>query len=208
MVDLRAVDLAGAAVFGALAAALVVAPLSFPFPPIPYLKFDLAEIPIFTAYFLMGPWVGFLSATLCWVVHNLVGEFVPLGPAMKYAAVVSTLAGLHLGVWLLKRVRKRSVSAGVLAGTGLGALTRSVVMTMFNYLVLVVFMPFFFEFAVGCVEAFFGISFASDLDAFIWIFALTAVFNVLHTLLSVIPAYLTAEAVRRRGVWSEAWLWT
>jgi len=73
-------------VFGALSAVLAMMPLSFSFPLIPYLKFDIAEIPVVTAFLGFGPFPGFISALTYWLILNIFGEWAPIGPAMKFIA--------------------------------------------------------------------------------------------------------------------------
>jgi riboflavin transporter FmnP len=127
--NVRAIKLvASASCLASLAALLAALPLSFPYPVIPYLRFDLAEIPVFLALLLLGPWAGMLSSIAYWLILLLVGSFSPLGPAMKFAAVLSTLIGLWAGF----RIRA-SPRTGLLIGGVLGCAIRVAVMSVFNY---------------------------------------------------------------------------
>ena len=70
-----------------LAALLALLPLSFSYPIIPYLKFDIAEIPVVLAFFLLGPEAGLISSIVYWVILLLVGSYTPLGPTMKLSLI-------------------------------------------------------------------------------------------------------------------------
>ncbi|MEM1775671.1 MAG: hypothetical protein QW079_01920, partial [Nitrososphaerota archaeon] len=90
-------------IFGALSAILAMLPLSFPFPLVPYLKFDIAEMPVYVAFLSFGPIPGFTSALTYWFVLNMFGEWAPIGPLMKFIAVASTLSGFMLGSRILSK---------------------------------------------------------------------------------------------------------
>ncbi len=196
--------IASASCLAGLAALLAILPLSFSYPIIPYLKFDLAEIPVFLAFLLMGPEAGAISSIVYWLVLLLVGSYTPLGPTMRFAATGSTLLGLWLGFKLLGSPR-----GGLVLGSLLGCLIRVVVMTSFNYLVLLYMFPDLFSFAAASISAFLRISFPSEAAAFTAVMIFTAVFNILHIPLSIVPAYLIIRSIagikggRQRigGIW-------
>jgi riboflavin transporter FmnP len=200
----RAIKLvASASCLASLAALLAALPLSFPYPIIPYLKFDLAEIPVFLAFLLLGPWAGMLSSIVYWLILLLIGSFSPLGPTMKFAAVLSTLIGLWAGF----RIRA-SPRTGLIIGGALGCVIRVAVMSAFNYIVLVYIFPGFLEFAAAGISAFLGLEISDALAALTMSMIFTAIFNVLHVPLSIIPAYLVVKSLMRAG-WrieaSELW---
>ena len=178
-----------------LAALLAILPLSFSYPVIPYLKFDLAEIPVVLALLLIGPEAGAVSSITYWLMLLLVGSFsplsfTPLGPTMKFAATGSTILGLWLGFKLL-----RSPRGGMILGFILSCLIRVAVMSIFNYFVLLYMLPELLGLAATSISVFLGVSFSSEAAAFMIIMLFTAIFNILHIPLSILPAYLIVKSI-------------
>lgn len=188
-----------AAGLASLAAVLVVLPLSFPFPVIPYLKFDLAEIPVVVAFLMLGTWPGMVSAVTLWVLLNFFGSWAPIGPAMKFASVISTLIGLWVGSGFRNAPIEgfKTWRRGVLMVT-LGILLRVIVMSIFNYIIIWVMFPFFLDIAAKTMSLTTGLTFTSSFNALIWTLIFTAVFNILHTLLSIIPSLAIVKAISKR----------
>ena len=103
----RSVGLTGAALMGALAAlTTVILPARFQpsFPLLPFLKFDPAELFSVLAFLIFGPIPAIITATIHWIFLTATGTGDVLGPAVKYAAVLSTLFGLWLGSVLYHRL--------------------------------------------------------------------------------------------------------
>lgn len=192
---MRAVKQAAAAsCLASLAALLAILPLSFPYPVIPYLRFDLAEVPVFLAFLLLGPEASIFSSIIYWLILLLVGSFTPLGPTMKFVAVLSTLIGLWAGFRL-----RPSGEMGLALGGVLGCMIRIAVMSVFNYFVLVYMFPGFLELAAASISAFLGLRISDNLVALTMSMIFTAIFNALHTPLSIIPAYLVVKSLIRAG---------
>ncbi|RLG05781.1 MAG: hypothetical protein DRN59_04100 [Thaumarchaeota archaeon] len=196
--------IACSSIMASLAALLALLPLSFSYPIIPYLKFDVAEIPVVLAFFLLGPEAGLISSIVYWVILLLVGSYTPLGPTMKFIAVISMVAGLWLGFRLLKNPRW-----GLLLGSCIGCLLRVLTMGILNYLILVFLFPEFLEIAAASISMVLGLRLSGEGMALILVIIFTALFNVLHTVLSIIPAYLLVRSVagigaknlRISGIW-------
>ena len=96
----KSVGLAGAAVFGSLAAlstVIIPARIQPAFPILPFLRFDPAELFSVLAFLIFGPIPAFIVATVHWIFLTATGSGTPLGPAVKFAAVISTLVGLWIG---------------------------------------------------------------------------------------------------------------
>ena len=185
-----------AAGFASLAAVLAILPLSFPFPAITYLKFDFAEIPVVVAFLLFGTWPGMVSAFTYWIILNFFGSWVPIGPAMRFAAVISTLIGL----WIGSGFRNAPVEGFKSWGRGflmitLGAMLRILVMTLFNYVIVFLMFPFFLDIASKTLNLALGLTFRSSFEALVWVLVFTAIFNALHTLLSVLPSLLIVKTM-------------
>ena len=186
----RSYELAVTAVMSALAIAMAALRLEFPFYPLVFLKFDLAEIPSVLTFALAGARWSYLCA-LFHFAGLLARGSDPLGASMKLAAVVSMLAGLHAA-------RHRWAFAIAVAMAA-----RALAMSVANLAVLGFLFPAWLDFAWKLLSGV-GIPVRSREEALLVTLALTAVFNCLHVLLSVVPAAAVArEAERRIGTGRE-----
>ncbi len=193
-------------VFGALSAVLAMMPLSFSFPLIPYLRFDIAEIPVVTAFLGFGPVPGFISSLTYWLVLNIFGEWSPIGPAMKFIALASMLVGLWVSYKLASRFRIPYIAVFIFS-----SLMRILATTASNYLVLVVFMPFFLEFAVKSLSIALGLEIEVGLGGLLLILAFTAIYNILHVALSLLPSIFLVKNFCKQGLFlnlKEPWIIT
>jgi riboflavin transporter FmnP len=191
----RTVTLTGAAVFAALAALLTLARAQIPFPPIPYLQVDFAEIPILMAFFLFGPVSACIAAVIQWIFLNVQGGDAPVGPMIKFMAEFSTIAGLWLGNAFYRRVSGKRISgrAALSVMLSAGVLLRVLAMTVANYLVLVYVAPLFLGvdylgFARAALEQFTGWRFQSDEAVLVYTLVFTALYNVVNLLVAAVPA--------------------
>jgi riboflavin transporter FmnP len=210
------VTLAGAGVFAALAALLTLAKAEIPFPLIPYLRIDFAEIPILIALFLFGPVSATMSAVIQWLFLNVQGSDAPLGPLIKFVAVLSTISGLCVGSELYRQVKGRRIHAGIALSMMLsgGILLRIVAMTIVNYVVLIYVAPVFFgadylSFAKLTLEKSTGWHFASESAVLGYTLLFTALYNLVNLLAAVIPARLIVSPIVssfKRMTSIEAWL--
>lgn len=207
----------GAAVFAALAAILTLARASVPFPLIPYLQIDFAELPIMISFFLFGPLAAIVTELVHWLFLNETGSDAPLGPAIKLVAVLSTFVGFWLGSLAYSRLGGRThrpVGLGLSLMFGLGMLLRVAVMTLMNYLVLVYIGPVFFgidymAFAKSTIVATTGWQFNGDAAVLFWVLVFTAVYNVINLLVASIPAGLIVSPMTssfRHMTSVETWL--
>ncbi|KYH37733.1 MAG: hypothetical protein AYL29_002950 [Candidatus Bathyarchaeota archaeon B24] len=186
-------------VFGALSVLLTLLKgfTTFPFPVLTYLKFEIAEVPCMVAYLAMGFKPGMASTVVYWLVLTPIGEFTPLGPAMKFAALASLILGMEAGRRLCGKNKSYMDSVKALSvSTVLGTIARVVVMSVFNYLVLVVVFPEFLDLASMMLKAA-GLNAGTPADALIMALTLTAVFNVIHSALSVLLSYLIVKTMVR-----------
>jgi len=175
------------AVMAATALLLSLLKIEFPFYPLVYLKFDPAEVPSALAYMLAGPKWGYMCA-LVHYIGLLASRGDPLGPTMKFLAVVSMLLGMQLA-----RGRQRLSIA-------LGALVRVVAMSVANLLVVCVLFPSWLPIIKELLVVA-GIKVGSWGDVLAAALLLTGVYNFLHTLLSLLPALLIVREVRCRLGW-------
>jgi len=196
------VSLAGAGVFAAIAVILTVAKAEVPFPIIPYLKIDFAEIPIVIVFFLFGPLSAAVSAVIEWIFLNFRGSDAPLGPAIKFAAVMSMLAGFWIGNKIYLAVKGSGTHpsmalSSILAG---GIVLRVLSMTVVNYFVLLYIGPIFFgadylNYAKLTVEGTTGWHFASNFEVLLYTLIFTAAYNAVNLLVAVIPAGLIVPPI-------------
>ncbi len=198
------VTLTGAAVFAALAAILTLAKAQVPFPLIPYLQIDFSEIPIMIAFFMFGPVAGAMSAVIQWIFLNFTGSEAPLGPAIKFVAVISTLGGFWLGNEIYRRVKGNTVrpTLAMSIALGSGILWRVVAMTLVNYVVLLYIGPVFFGadylgFAKFTLEKVTGWQFGSVTMVLAYTLLFTAVYNIVNTLVAAIPAGLIVSPITK-----------
>ena len=198
------VTLTGAAVFAALAAILTLAKAEVPFPLIPYLKIDFSEIPIMIAFFMFGPIAGATSTVIQWIFLNFTGSDAPLGPAIKFIAIISTLGGFWLGNEIYRRFKGNTVrpTLAILMALGNGMLLRVISMTIVNYVVLVYIGPVFFgadylAFAKITLETVTGWQFGSVTMVLAYTLLFTAVYNIVNTLVAAIPAGLIVSPITK-----------
>ena len=180
-------------IFGALASILAILPLSIPYPPIPYLKFDLAEIPVMVALLCFGPIPGIGSALIYWAILLLRGEFSPIGPSMKFLAVFSMLIGLWIGVKVFKGSRFTLHLSFLL-----GAFLRVLSMSAMNYIVAYLLFPNFMSLAARTISMVLGIKISGGLSCLITVLAFTAIFNLIHSILSIAPSILIVKHISSR----------
>lgn len=187
-------------IFAAIAAILAILPLSFPFPIITFLKFDLAEIPIVLALLLYGFPPALLATIVYWIILLGFGSFSPIGPTMRFLATTSMIVGIYGGYVMFReeRIELNPSALPIAAGTLVGMVFRVLVMTLANYVVLIMLFPDFLSYAVNDVCKALGWSFSSNEEAVFWVFTFVAAFNVLQTILSVVPAVVIVKAVLRR----------
>jgi len=208
--------IAGAAVFAALAAILTLARAAVPFPLIPYLQIDFAELPIMISFFLFGPLAGVVTELVHWLFLNETGSDAALGPAIKLVAVLSTFFGFWTGSLVyskLGRMQKR-IGLGLSLMFGFGMLLRVAAMTLMNYLVLVYIGPVFsgvdyMAFAKSTIIATTGWQFSGDAAVLFWVLVFTAVYNVINLLVASIPAGLIVSPMTnsfRHMTSVETWL--
>jgi riboflavin transporter FmnP len=201
----QTVQVAGAAVFGALAAVVSVY-LNFVYPLLGWLRFDLGEIPVMFAFLVFGPMAGITSAFVQWLTLNFIGTFVPIGPAMKFAAVASTLLGLWLGIRLLRPIVGRPSLTRLLSlALAVALVTRVLIMSLANYLLIVYIAPTFFN--VDYIQfARRWLTFTTPAEGLLLILLLTGLYNAIHAIISVVPTYSIGRVVKARALAREPWI--
>lgn len=198
---MRAKTVTSGAAMAGLALILTFLPLSFPFPPIPFLRFDPAEIPVFAALLGFGPFSMVVTLFVYYFTLLAVGEFTPLGPTMKFLAVASSLLGFVVGS---KLVAAKGFKPMIVTGALVGTFLRVLVMSAANYVVLLILFPEFLQFAVTTLSMFLGTSLVSQ-EGFLLVLTFTAIYNILHMPLSLIPAIVVLKAVHKTKALGTTW---
>lgn len=185
---------ATAALLAASAIVISLLRLRLPYPLLPFLSFDLAEIPSVLALLILDLKAGVLVALAHWLTLNLGKPYHALiGPSMKLLAVLSMLLGFRLA-WRSGNPSKGRLSLIL----GVGALTRVGVMAAVTFaLYYLLFPQLYLSFASKIVGKVFGWEVESALALTLLIVGLTALFNLLHVPLSLIPATIIHKAYKR-----------
>ena len=195
------ITLAGAATFGALAylvGVIVPAAIQPPFPILPYLKFDPAEIMDVSSLLIFGPIVGIVTATIHFLILTVTSpDGNPFGPSLKYLGVLSTYGGIIVA----SRFGKHNLVKTGLLATAFGIVSRVTLMTVVNYVYFVyaaqaAFGVNYQAFAKGILQ---GAGFNVDgLQLIYLILGLTAIYNGLHAILSIVGSLVIVTALVTR----------
>ncbi|MCS6788166.1 MAG: hypothetical protein NZ733_02605 [Aigarchaeota archaeon] len=187
----KSIWIAGVAALGGAAIAAGIARLSTPFPLLPFLRFDAAEIFDVLSMLIFGPIGGVVTTLAHW--YGLIlngGAFVPgVGETMKLTAVLSMLLGLFLGV----RLSKGSIWWGIVGAIA----SRTLVMALVTFLLYYVLLPgVYLPFGARALQRV-GITVQGELTLALLMTVLNAVFNLLHVFVSILPAYAIHRSVMR-----------
>jgi len=152
--------------------------IDIPAPYAGFLKYEVWEIPVVVAFLIAGLYTGILVG----IINALVLELkagIPSGPWYNFAAMLSMVAGMYLaeriGGW-------KSLSAkNVAFSTALGALSRTLIMTIVNYTFLPLGYPIGFNLPVQVVVGY---------------LPLIAFFNLTTALYTVPASYIVFRAMQ------------
>lgn len=191
----RSVSFTGAAVMGALAALTTVmfpARIQPSFPILPFLKFDPAELFSVLAFLIFGPVPAVITATVHWLFLTATGVDTPLGPAVKFASVLSTLLGLWLGSSVYRRLGIKHYRNSVVLFFMLtfAILARVLILLVVNYFVFTYIGPVIFGidylgFSQTTLQDTLHMRFAGPSQVLTAMLLFTSVFNGLHAVFSV-----------------------
>ena len=165
-------------IMGALALIFSILKLEVPFPVLTYLKFDLAEIPSFTAFFLCGLGCGSATAIIHFVGLLFRGSD-PLGASMKLAAVLSTIVGMKASKTLYGQIV-------------FGTFSRVLVMTIANAIYFYLIFPEYILYVENILSAN-GIG-----GGMLAVFVLTGIFNMIHSIFSIIVSWKIVNETKKR----------
>ena len=182
------------AVFSALSIILTLSPLKFAFPLLPFLKYQVWEIAIVTAFLLYGTKVGVSISTINTIVLFIFfpGD-LPTGPIYNFLAVLSMLTGIYIVQKVAgnRFCRGRELILTALS-TGAGVVTRVVVMSIVNWIVLPMSTPFGYSIAPEALPE---------------LVSLVAFFNATIVLYTIPLSYIIAKAVAtgtKEQIWSSS----
>jgi riboflavin transporter FmnP len=194
----RSVALTGSAVMGALAALSTVilpAQIQPAFLVLPFLRFDPAELFSVLAFLIFGPIAAIVTATVHWLFLTVTGTGEPLGPAAKFAAVLSTLFGLWLGSLACQRLMHNRMSFALGLMLAFATLTRVLILLVVNFFIFTYIGPVIFGinylgFSQTVLQDTLHMQFAGPSQVLLAILLFTSVFNALHAVFSVALPYL------------------
>jgi riboflavin transporter len=196
--------LSGSATFGALAAlisAAVPPALQLPFPILFYLKFDAAEVVDLSSFMIFGPSAGLITAGIHALILGTVGGsagFGPFGASLKFVGVITT----YLGLWIASRLGRSRLMRTGLKMTLLSIGTRVSLTTIANYLYIlylaqVVFGTNYLNYPQFLLSQI-GIN-VSGAGLIGYVLALTAVYNAIHAVFSVLVSLLLVNTLLTRA---------
>ena len=174
------------AIFSGLALLTSLSGLSrlFIYPPVPYLKFDPAEIFDMMAYFIGGFEIALITSLIHFIGLALLGGDI-LGPGMKLLAVLSMIIGFHVGA---------KISSKYIVQLGLSTFSRVLITSLANIYVLVLLAPGFLE-VFNIYNTLFFIN-LSGLELLMIALILTGVYNIIHNLFSIGVAKMLTHYVK------------
>jgi riboflavin transporter len=195
---------AGSATFGALAAlisAAVPPALQLPFPILFYLKFDAAEVVDLSSFMIFGPSAGLLTAGIHALILGSIGGsagFGPFGASLKFLGVVTT----YVGLLIASRFGRSRLAVTGVKMTLSSLVTRVSLMTVANYLYIlflaqVVFGMNYLDYPQFLLsQAGINVSGAGLIE---YVLALTAVYNAVHVIFSVVVSLLLVNTLLTRA---------
>ncbi|MHA1617627.1 MAG: ECF transporter S component [Candidatus Njordarchaeales archaeon] len=186
----RTREIAITAVLTALSIALALSPMEYPFAPLPFLKFDIAELPVLAVSAMLGPVYALLSTVILALFYV---PRDPIGALFKFLAILSTALPLSLVTYVgLKSTRKKLIAyfMGIIS-----IVTRSLIMTLANYVLIpILYIP---GIPLETVASWFGMNLFTFLG-FIFLF------NIIQGAINVIPAVTLVLNLPRE--WAPNWL--
>jgi len=204
----KSLVIANVIVFSSLAVILTFMKAEVPFPLLPYLKFDFAEIPVMIVLLLLGPIPSLITEVIHWISLTAARGWI-LGPLMKFLVVTPMIIGFWLGIEAYRRFRKvekYGFTVAFIFGMVLGITFRVVVCSITNILVFLFVAPEYLSFAELTLRSV-GINVSSAFEVWVWTLVLTGVFNMLHVPISSIIATVIFKGVALRlpGIAERAW---
>jgi riboflavin transporter FmnP len=183
--------LAAIAAFSALTVVLNQSPLKFPAPYLPFLYYQIWEIPIVVAFLLFGPVTGAsVSLVNTVVLFALFPGDLPAGPFYNLMAVLSMLVGIFIAHWLTNNMKKDEKRVmPIIMVTLFGIVLRVIVMSFANW----AFMRYPYPIGYSAPDEF-----------IIAILPFIAFFNASVAVYTIPAGYVLARAISR-GIKTNLW---
>ena len=172
------------------------------------MQFDFGEVAIVLSLFIFGPVPALVSSSVEFVTLMAIGQNAPVGPVLKLFSMVSSIAGIWLGIGLASSIRRANMRNVFGLGTAFGAVVRAAVMTLPNYYILVFF--YTIPTVIGLLSGAFklaGVTLTGT-NALVLVLGFTALFNVLQLLLVMAISFtvlkvpqVTGLKIGGRGLW-------
>jgi riboflavin transporter FmnP len=169
--------------------------IKIPFPALPFLYFQLWEIPILVAFLVIGPIAGiFISLFNAVVLFAIFPGELPAGPLYNLIAILSMMAGVYIVELIVKQLAKRKQTSQnaleykpkwISASTAMGIVIRVIAMAIMWYFLI----PAPYPFGYG--------SFGITIPMTIAMIPLGALFNAIVALYTIPTAYLIANVIKR-----------
>ncbi len=168
------------AMLAATSGALTEMHVMFPFPLLPFLEFDMAEIPDMVAFLLLGPEAGVAVAAIhCLLLYTL-GSFTIFSPLMKFFAEASMFAGIILA-------KKFTSRGSVLAVTSITF--RVIIMLFVTLMLYYVIMPNIYLPTAKLAMSILHITYLPPIDIALLLVGLTSVFNAIAGAITYFVSY-------------------
>ena len=184
--EARAIRISMVSVMAALSVALSF--IQIPFPMAPFLKYDLAGIPLIITALLMGPKYALLADTILMIALLRGGD--PIGAAMKWAAEASTFIPMYYTYRLL-RGRFSSVKVLYASSSAVGITARVGLMVAANYIID----PWWF------LIAHWTSTYVKAVSLTIYLLPVIAIFNLTIAIIYIAVAYPAYLTIARRFRW-------
>ncbi|MDG7052216.1 MAG: hypothetical protein JRN19_07205 [Nitrososphaerota archaeon] len=183
------------AMLSATAGAMTLAHLEFPFPLLPFLQFDLAEVPDTVAFMLLGPAGGLLTLLIHTLILYTHGSFTVFSPIFKFLAVSPMFLGMYIGGSLSKNWSKKSrYIIIILLGT-----TMRVIVDLFATLALYfVIMPSLYLPTANLAMSIVGIHISNPFEIALFLSGITSLFNLIAAPITIILSYAVMGALGKR----------
>jgi len=194
VVRLTSREIANISVLTALSAAMMLAGFEYSFIYLPYLKFDIAELPVYIIAIFFGPFPAFISTG---IIGLIVALRNPVGAVFKFLSILTNGIPLALLIKLPEKTFRsgkdyKTVLCYLWLGGIISVIIRSLLMTIFNYILI--------EILIGPIEAWASI-FGYTVSLLL---LLTFVFNIIQGLINVGGAILIVSKLPPE--WVPDWL--
>lgn len=178
---------AGTSLLASTAILMSLLRLRFSYPLLPFLSFDLAEIPAVLAFLVFDFKSAFTVAVIHWVTLNFGRPFhVLIGPLMKLIAVVSMLIGFKI---IFNKPNLSLDRRNLIYMIISGSLLRVGVMSFVTFLLYYIIFPgVYLPISAQILKNILGVELESIFLVGLLTVVFTALFNLLHVPLSLFPA--------------------